>query len=236
MTDKEKARAYDDALEIAKNEINIKGIGETVELCERLFPELREGEDERIRKVIYKLMLGMRKEIFTSQDEIVTKDKALAYLEKQKEQKPVEWNKKPCLTCQEYKKGFEAGRLEGVTAGYNKAVKEMEQKPAEWSEEDKRKLNRIYEILGYAADDKGFLTSKRIIGDKEAIELQDFLKSLRPSWKPSEEQEVDLEKETKSWILNECGPSDFSPFADHWCADDIMATARHFFELGKNSK
>ena len=48
-----------------------------------------------------------------------------------------------------------------------------------WSEEDKRKLNRIYEILGYAADDKGFLTSKRIIGDNEAIELQDFLKSLR---------------------------------------------------------
>lgn len=50
----------------------------------------------------------------------------------------------------------------------------------EWSEKDKQKLNRIYEILGYAADDKGFLTSKRIIGDKEAIELQDFLKSLRP--------------------------------------------------------
>jgi hypothetical protein len=58
--------------------------------------------------------------------------------------------------------------------------KHIEQKPAEWSEEDKRKLNRIYEILGYAADDKGFLTSKRIIGDNEAIELQDFLKSLRP--------------------------------------------------------
>lgn len=54
------------------------------------------------------------------------------------------------------------------------------QKPAEWSKEEKQKLNRIYEILGYAADDKGFLTSKRIIGDKEAIELQDFLKSLRP--------------------------------------------------------
>ena len=49
----------------------------------------------------------------------------------------------------------------------------------EWSEEDKRKLNRIYAILGHAADDKGFLASKRIIGDKEAVELQDFLKFLR---------------------------------------------------------
>lgn len=60
---------------------------------------------------------------------------------------------------------------------------EQKQKPAEWSEEDKRKLNRIYEILGHAADDKGFLTSKRIIGDNEAIELQDFLKSLCPQSK-----------------------------------------------------
>ena len=62
-------------------------------------------------------------------------------------------------------------------------------------------------------------------------DILSFLDSLQ-----QEQQEVDLEKETKSWILNECGPSDFSPFADHWCADDIMATARHFYELGKNSK
>lgn len=54
-----------------------------------------------------------------------------------------------------------------------------DEKLKEWSEEDKRKLNRIYEILGHAADDKGFLISKRIIGDNEAIELQDFLKSLK---------------------------------------------------------
>lgn len=62
----------------------------------------------------------------------------------------------------------------------------------EWSEEDKQKLNRIYEILGYAADDRGFLTSKRIIGDKEAIELQDFLSSLRlqPKQEWSEEDEL----------------------------------------------
>ena len=52
------------------------------------------------------------------------------------------------------------------------------QPKVEWSEDDRQKLNRIYEILGHAADDKGFLTSKRIIGDNEAIELQDFLKSL----------------------------------------------------------
>ena len=66
---------------------------------------------------------------------------------------------------------------------------------------------------------------------KEDYDILSFIDSLQ-----QEQPEVDLEKETKSWILNECGPSDFSPFADHWCADDIMATARHFYELGKNSK
>lgn len=74
-------------------------------------------------------------------------------------------------------------------------LKSLKLKPKqEWSEGDRRKLNRIYDILGYAADDKGFLTSKRIIGDKEAIELQDFLKFLRPSWKPSDGQMAELNK------------------------------------------
>ena len=49
--------------------------------------------------------------------------------EKQNEQK----HPNGCFTCDEYKKGYEAGRLNGFTAGYNKAMKE--QKPAEWSED-----------------------------------------------------------------------------------------------------
>lgn len=49
---------------------------------------------------------------------------------KQKEQK----HPNGCFTCDEYKKGYESGRLNGFTAGYNKAMKEIdqkEQKPAE---------------------------------------------------------------------------------------------------------
>lgn len=33
-----------------------------------------------------------------------------------------------CFTCDEYKKGYEEGRRNGFTAGYNKAMKEVEQK------------------------------------------------------------------------------------------------------------
>ena len=50
MTIEEKAKAYDEVLEKAKNEINAKGIGDTVNLCKFLFPQLCESEDERIRK------------------------------------------------------------------------------------------------------------------------------------------------------------------------------------------
>ena len=52
-------------------------------------------------------------------------------MEKIKDEQKPEWNKKPCLTCQEYDKGYKQGYTEGCTAGYNKAVKEAEQKSAE---------------------------------------------------------------------------------------------------------
>ena len=60
----------------------------------------------------------------------------------------------------------------------------------EWDEEDERKISRIYSIIRQAADTHAFSTTCRLIGDKECIELQDFLKSLRPQnrWKPTEEQ------------------------------------------------
>ena len=60
----------------------------------------------------------------------------------------------------------------------------------EWSVESKKKLNRIYRLLSQAADCHAFSTTCRLIGDKECIELQDFLMSLKPQtqWKPSEEQ------------------------------------------------
>ena len=180
-------------------------------------PELRESEDERIRKALIDLVSTVG-EYYLKPD---SRNKMLAWLEKQKEQKPnieliqrswymegyhdrefrkepkwilktgeggpyhelnprygqpladekkeQDWNKKLCLTCQEYEKGFEQGHIEGCTAGYNKAMKEMEQKgpqeigdwrgdegvckkqkeqnPVEWSEEDEKRLNAVIELL-----------------------------------------------------------------------------------------
>ena len=67
------------------------------------------------------------------------------------------------------------------------AKKELEKKPAEWTDEEKDKLNRIYWLIGNAADTHAFSTTTRLIGDKEAIELQDFLRSIaKPDFKPAE--------------------------------------------------
>lgn len=57
-----------------------------------------------------------------------------------------------------------------------------EQKPAEWSEEDELIRNAI---LGFLNPDKG---GTRYSSHAHLTEWSNWLKSLRPSWKPSEEQ------------------------------------------------
>ena len=69
----------------------------------------------------------------------------------------------------------------------------IEQKPT-WSEEEKKKLDRIYYILGIAADEHAYSNTCRLIGDKEAVELQDFLRSIaKPDQKPAEWSKEDEE-------------------------------------------
>lgn len=41
--------------------------------------------------------------------------------------KEPDWDRKKCFVCQEYEKGFKQGHLEGCTAGYNKAMKEVDE-------------------------------------------------------------------------------------------------------------
>ena len=123
---------YNKALERAR-EFQKSKDGLCVLTAESIFPELAESEDEKVRKEIIKFI-----EDFSNPcDEEC--DKWIAWLEKQKEQKPVEW-----------------------------------------SEEDENKLNHILEIVHIASG------SEASVDEKE--ELESFLKSLRPSWKPSEVQ------------------------------------------------
>lgn len=63
---------------------------ETMDILEALAPELKESEDERIRKALCEFISDTLGDELDGYD--ISKNEALAYLEKQKEQKPAEWS------------------------------------------------------------------------------------------------------------------------------------------------
>ena len=82
MTEKEKAKAYDKAIERAKK-LHDNGI------TEEIFPELKESDDERIRKwIIDDIRYNMNNEPLNNSEYKKKAEKAIAWLEKQGEQKP----------------------------------------------------------------------------------------------------------------------------------------------------
>ena len=81
MTQEEKAKAYDEALDRAKS-FQQKFGGD---YAGYIFPELRESEDERMRKMLIDRVRSAEE----LTDEL--REWILTYLEKQKEQKPAEW-------------------------------------------------------------------------------------------------------------------------------------------------
>lgn len=129
----------EEAIEVVrKNYPHVGSSGTEFETALReLIHELRESEDERIRKAIESIIRVYGKtqgEWIAGYDMdtlVIHLRNAFVSLEKQKEQK----HPNGCFTCDEYKKGYKAGRLNGFTAGYNKAMKE--QKPAEWGEDER---------------------------------------------------------------------------------------------------
>ena len=95
MTDKEKAKAYDEAIERAKklhNASNIDKIDNRI--IEEIFPELKESDDEKIRRwIIDDIRYNMSNEPLNNSEYKKKAEKAIAWLEKQGGQKPcmVQW-------------------------------------------------------------------------------------------------------------------------------------------------
>lgn len=187
MTQEEKAKAYDEALEKARKYRDEEGFTE----MEDLFPELAENEDEKIRRELVEYLKGDLDDVTTDDT-----DRWINWLEKQKprdyrrlyeevvnsdwfkenyrgkslveEQKPID----PCDASWDayYQRGYQRG-LE---------VGRKEQKPVEWSEEDESYLQTVInEIKANKKEAREYEHKKY-----DAIIL--WLKSLRPSWKPSE--------------------------------------------------
>lgn len=133
-------KKYNEALERAKELHGTVAAGR--DFLVEIFPELRESEDERIRKAIINYILYETKGNISEATEHVW----VTWLEKQKEQKPAEWSEE------------DEHRREGVV---------------EWLRDHQKTIDRNSNDQAY-----------------ESIEsLISWLKSLRPSWKPSDENE-----------------------------------------------
>jgi len=130
------------------------------EALETLIPELKDSEDEKIRKAL----LNAFQESEDSLHMVLTphrRESFIAWLEKQGSQQLATSAK----TCKD------------------------EQKPA-WSEDDDIKaLNRISAILVDASEVKNWWKEYRLIERDEMIRLTDFLKSLKDRLQPQQKQE-----------------------------------------------
>lgn len=179
-------------------------------VCEAIFPELRESEDEKIRKE----MIGMINECTNW----AHKKEYVKYLEKQKDIN--------CLACDQHLKGYIAGRkatesenqkepkqewsekdeenfkwfdkffrAESVVAGGRDIpqdkylwFKSLRPQPKqEWSEDDEKTIDNAYCWLCEYA---GSLIQRNYGKSSMLYGIANKLKSLRPQpkWKPSEEQ------------------------------------------------
>lgn len=187
-TIEEKAKAYDNIVFTAKGILdNPHADEEKKKFLKGLIPELRESEDERIRKELIDI-IKRSYEIggFTLNNKEL-RDKYIAYLERQKEQKPTSFNDP-----------YNPDEYEVVMEGNATSLKRKEQKPA-WSEEEKDNISILLCMIDSMDSISLPSGTLRISGEKRR-ELKEFIK--RPSWKPTQEQMEAL------LVAIHCTPSD----------------------------
>lgn len=169
------------------------------EALQALIPELAESEDERMMRE-FNDWLCEEIECRTNdlRDEkdrrtlnmlcyILTKVKA--YLEKQKEQKPAEWNANDKAFIKDCAHILDEN---GYAASAERLLSMFPIKPAEWSEEDRLHYTNVLEALEYVKGCKS--DYDKIEAVKSDIAWLKLLRnrvgkdSLQPHWKPSEKQ------------------------------------------------
>lgn len=210
MDEKEKAIAYDKALEKAKD-FNFQGYMDE-ECLYDMFPELRESEDEKVRKEIIDYCHERLNTTYGALPNIETVKKWLAWLEKQGK-KEVANSENACKGEQEPKSYKDA---EEASAEYRKfreecgikdpvMLDEIEEayyngatsrKPVDWSDEDEENLQHC--CMAISVD------SLHTYEDKQ--DMESWLQSLknRCIWKPTKEH-VKAVRLARSFVTDDFG-------------------------------
>ena len=183
----ERARVWRDESGMPKNK---KGI------LDDIFPELAESEDEKIRKDIIHLVIKSQEQGGYA----LHKDEAkemLAWLEKQKQDEPVDYNNAN-IQQEDWAENTGYTDEEIIRAIEGTSVLDMiDDKHAEWSEEEEEMLSLIFTCI----DD---YYRRGLITKKQETAIKDWLKSLKPQnrWKPSDRQMQALEYHLHSTYNN----------------------------------
>ena len=202
-------KKYNDALDWMRK-IYPTLTGANKEDAEHYFPELKESEDERIRKAIGAAICGTTAISILEANGTNLSD-ALSYIERQKEVNylgikisfsaayNIVYDAGYLIISEEdYKEHLEEIRIFAYNEGIvdTKKKYEKEHQPAEWSEEEEERLNSIIEsykalLKDYKAyHDVDYIPYNSNTVIRNVVDDVNFLKSLRPQhhWKPSEEQ------------------------------------------------
>ncbi len=177
MTQEQKEKAYDEALERASR-LRVQNPFDTVsQMMEHVFPELKESEGERIRKEIYQFVYEQRPEADW-----------LAWLEKQDKQDVRYKHLEELLAADDiYQMSMnqdmvEEAKTKAINALSKLCISELllekqgEQKPA-WNEEDKNMLKKAIKLLDEFGGDRN--SGAYTLQEMSCRDCADWLKSLK---------------------------------------------------------
>lgn len=188
---------YKEKLRLAKEALESGSYDK--ETIEYIFPELKESEDERIRKELIKEINGLwENDSATWPSSLEKKNKYIAWLERQA-QKPAAWSEEDerymNTTIAYLKDATEFKKNAENCIDWLKSLKDrtLPQPKQEWSKEDEEHIDSLLKRLDALCRNKFERTRFAISEDR------DWLESLRPQnkWKPSDEHIHWLK-----WVIN----------------------------------
>ena len=233
MTQEQKAKAYDEALERAKSWAEGKvEVEEPKSVAEFIFPELKVSEDERIRKFLIQHIsewigciehdLKNSSKDIESEKELAMFKAGLAYLEKQKydRMQPVydnldsfesalakawkAYNDSGSRTVDGCEDDYvECAHAKGFREGYLFGLEKQKEQKLECSEEDKNMIERIVETIQDYALETGQIDAETGGTKEPLISYINFLWSLCPQQKQAWNEEDEKMLEGTIMWLND---------------------------------